>query len=856
MINTNIHTVFLLVGPTECGKSTFATEILKQQLYFEEEKKGFKANIQYISSDAIRQELLGQPLDKYEQRMLESSGQAFDMLYKKIEWVTSFPINAEFVIVDTTGLSDDFRAKVKEIAKANHYNVEVVLFDYKNREDYFTTERSHRLVANHVTRLRKDVIPVLAREKYDNIHKIKEKNFFEKDAYTVNISNKKEYLATILDQNQDYIIIGDVHECVETFKLLLLEFGFELEGNLIKNNGMTDKKKILLVGDFIDKGNQTKDMIEFLHLNQTFIIWTLGNHESFVYRYLKDEIKGAKETVVNDYFTSIPVIKNDELLHQKFNELVLLAQPFYRYIGRGEERKSFYVTHAPCKNEYIGKLDAHARREQRYFKLERELPIEPQLTFIRQDAASNHPYHFFGHVAAKHTVRIKNKILLDTGSASGNALTGVDVSFKLFFKSIPSKTSQLEETLPVLFKGEKKIDLSLLTSEQNRRLAYCLRNKINFISGTMAPADKDLATGELESLAKGLDYFKSGGVSHVSLQRKYMGSRCQIYLSRNIQDCRAVSRNGYTFGDLDLTAVYEILLSRFDAYMAREGLLMMLLDGELLPWSAAGGGLIEQLFKPVEVGLATEIEFLKANGFDDAMDTLIADYEATDFGANQTTMSKKALIKTYGTMKYQNFKYVKDIKKGRMPLNVHQDALDVYKKQLSLYGKTGELVYKPFNILKLIEETGEERAFGGTSGEVYGFINDDEQLLLDLSDVDAYEQALAFYDKLTTDEGMEGLVIKPAHESSNVVPYMKVRNKDYLTLVYGYDYLFPAKYAKLLSQKRIGRKLQMSLTEWRIGSDMLAVKLAEIDEQNVGYQETVAKILFEVEKEKELDPRL
>ncbi|MEZ2737803.1 metallophosphoesterase, partial [Aneurinibacillus aneurinilyticus] len=95
----------MMVGATESGKTTFAKNVLIPQLKFEDASKNFKSNVQYISSDEIRQEILGHNYHKHSQIMLESSQQAFHMLFEKIKAVTSFPIQAEFVIVDTIGLA-------------------------------------------------------------------------------------------------------------------------------------------------------------------------------------------------------------------------------------------------------------------------------------------------------------------------------------------------------------------------------------------------------------------------------------------------------------------------------------------------------------------------------------------------------------------------------------------------------------------------------------------------------------------------------------------------------------------------------------------------------------------------------
>lgn len=42
--------------------------------------------------------------------------------------------------------------------------------------------------------------------------------------------------------------------------------------------------------------------------------------------------------------------------------------------------------------------------------------MSSSLTSWKQEAVSNHPFHLFGHIAAKQTFRIKNKLHLDTGA--------------------------------------------------------------------------------------------------------------------------------------------------------------------------------------------------------------------------------------------------------------------------------------------------------------------------------------------------------------------------------------------------------------------------------------------------------
>ncbi|RAV17805.1 metallophosphoesterase [Paenibacillus contaminans] len=859
-IQTKIHTVFMLIGSTECGKTTFAKEVLIPGLRFEDAGRNVRANVQYLSSDQIRQEILGYEYDKYDQVMLEASEQAFHILFERLKAATTFPINAEFVVVDTTGLSEDFRAKVKEIAFRNNYNLEVILFDYRKRADYYASERSKKLITNHINRLKKDVLGSLAREGYGKIHKVRAKDFYVPEEgkanseYKVVIEDLDAYLAVHLPQDQQYIIVGDVHECVDDLKGLLLDHGYKIDAGQLVVPDKLKQTKIILVGDWIDKGKQTQEIIQFMYDNREHVYFVLGNHENFVDKYLKGEINGVDQELLHTYFDSTQVLLNDPELREKFQHLVSISKPFYRYAGaRGP---SFYVTHAPCRNKYIGKLDPSSVRHQRNFRIDREAPLEGQLAFLREEAVRNHPYHVFGHVAAKNSFRIGNKLHIDTGSVHGNLLTSVSITFKPFMKSRKSQQAVIAEELQTLFKEERKVSLRELEEDDIRRLHYCSRNKINFISGTMSPADKNDETNELESLKRGLDYFRERGVQQVVLQPKYMGSRCNIYLHKDPEQCFAVSRNGYKINYVDLSEIYGELLLKFGGYMEERKITMLILDGELLPWKAMGEGLIERQFKPIEKALETELAFLQQNGFEEAYNKLIAEYEASGFEKDQHHIAKSVLSDKYGPSVYQSYKYVHDIRETYVPLSEHMAAYQTYKRQLELYAEDEAMSYKPFAVLKIVFEDGQEEIPEWKTSEMYGFLSEDEALTLDLSELDCLEKAERYFSKLTLENHMEGVVIKPELWNGKTVPYMKVRNADYLSIIYGYDYKFPHKYRKLLKQKNVNQKLRTSLSEYQLGMRMLAVPFDEIAPEHEAYKEIAANLLFEVAQEKGIDPRL
>lgn len=859
-LQTKVHTIFMLIGSTECGKTTFAQEVLIPALQFQDQSKQVKANVQYLSSDRIRQEILGYEYDKYDQVMLESSDQAFHLLFEKLRMVTSFPIHAEFIVLDTTGLSEDFRAKVREIAHENNYNLEVILFDYRKREDYYASDRSKKLITNHINRLKKEVLRSLSKEGYSFIHRVRHKDFYspsDKKAnpdYQVVIENLDEYLSTILPQDHKYVIVGDIHECLPELKGLLQSYGFTINENKLVASEKVRNIKVLLAGDWIDKGKATKETIEFLYENQDFFLFVMGNHENFVYKYLHGLIKGIDRDLLDSYFDSIHVLKNDEVLLEKFNRLFSLAKPFYKF--NGITGPSFYVTHAPCKNKYIGKLDAQSVRRQRSFRVDRSSCIQEQLQFLSHEAVKNHPYHIFGHIAATQPFRIKNKLHIDTGCVHGHSLTSVMITHRPFFKTHQSKHALLPEELPTLFQEEKTVSIEDLDAQEVRRLNYSIRNKINFITGTMCPADKDEVSNELESLKSGLSYFADREVHQVVLQPKYMGSRCTIYLHRNLSDSFAVSRNGYKINQIDLTEVYQKLLNKFHEYMEANQISILILDGELLPWRAIGEGLIEKQFKTIEKALEVELTFLENNGFEQAVNKLVADYKASGYEQDQFHCSKGDLIEKYGSSLYQNYKHVHEVKESFVSLEEHVNAYQIYKKQLDLYAEEGQIEYKPFSLLKVVFEDGKESIPQWTTSKMYRFLSEDDFLLLDLTKPDWYERANRFFTKITREKQMEGIVIKPEIMDSQVVPYLKVRNPDYLSIIYGYDYRFPYQYKKLMKQKNINQKLRTSQKENRLGNKMLLTKYNEIAPDNDHYKKLVANMLFEVSKEKEIDPRL
>lgn len=877
--STKLHTVFLLVGPTGSGKSTFSKNYLVPGLH---KAMRMQANIQYISSDQIRKDLLGREMHKLEDEMLYVSEQAFDMLFNRLKNVTSYPVNADFVIIDTTGLSKEFREKIAHITHENMYNVQVIAFDYKDRDEYYkhVPEGDQWLISKHIKRFKEEAMPEMPRKTFDEITKITSKNF---DEYEFVVSDLEEFKSCLLpftipqgEEIIQYPVIGDIHGCLEELKEMVQAFGFTINVNGLMFSPISDpitedmirtiNTRFILVGDLIDKGPDSKGIIEFIYANRQYFILVKGNHENYVYKALKGEIKAERE-LASEYFTSIEEFKNDINIQAKFFEIVESMVPFVKH-------RDFIVTHAPCERKHLGKLNKFSKKAQltiMYPKAkdyatpeEHKEAVEKFLSFIKTEAVNNHPKHIFGHIALGRIMIMRNKYGIDTGCIYGNCLTAMVVNpeGKPFIRRIDSKQPKAAKQLLTLFDANLAEQLTLddIDAKEAGRIKWMAENKVNFISGTMSPCDKK--DEDIESLEAGLQYYKDRGVEKVVLQRKYMGSRCQMYIDlTDLEKCYAVSRNGYKIKAVDLAEVFKDLQIKLqEKYKEDKDTTIVVLDGELMPWFALGQGLIEDQYGVVKTGIETELMFLQASGFEEELAKIREDYEASSFKSDFNTLDKEEVKKKYGNVKYEIFKNLNDITSSLQPLTLHEEAFNNFKTQLELFGQDGDVSFRPFALLKTISKDGEEFPFINESSlneHLYRFLNEDPMLIVNLDSEEAWKAAREFYEAVTTNLQMEGVVIKPEKAfNKGVAPYLKCRNKNYLTLVYGYDYQFPAKYAKLLRRKSINNKMRTSVKEYELGKRLLDVPYDKISKEDKIYTNLCIQMVAEMEKEKGLDPRL
>jgi hypothetical protein len=396
-----------------------------------------------------------------------------------------------------------------------------------------------------------------------------------------------------------------------------------------------------------------------------------------------------------------------------------------------------------------------------------------------------------------------------------------------------------------------------------KRIHDCIKHHINFISGTVTPCqsnkrkkDEENHISDIESLDIGIRYLyqmyeKYNKSLSLSIQPKFMGSRINMYLFNkdHLSKSYCVTRNGfkcYLPKDL-MDKIIEVTHNRLKQFMEDNKIEMMILDGEMLPWSALGSGLIDNEFMPVDLGLKMEINLMEKYGFDDEMVILkhrmqkIHDIYIVD---------KKKAIEEFGVQMVKDYEKQWENIKLIHNTDVSKKLYDTYHAQMNLYAKAGnkqnDISYKPFGILKICYEDGSESIplidHTYKQSDMYQILADpecpdDQQLYITLTAEtldDTSAKIKIFFDTLTCEKGYEGIIIKPDLIMPDCLPMMKCRNTSYLTIIYGYDYMIEPKLTRLIHSKTTGRKIKQSINEFNLGMDMLKIKLKYLYNEDMG----------------------
>ena len=331
---------------------------------------------------------------------------------------------------------------------------------------------------------------------------------------------------------------------------------------------------------------------------------------------------------------------------------------------------------------------------------------------------------------------------------------------------------------------------------------------------TMAPAASSGRDDYLEHPDEVFAYFRKAGVDEVVVQEKHMGSRAVLVVARDADAARSrfgvanaeagviVTRTGRPF--FAEAALNGALLERVRAAIAATGLWdrlatdWIILDAEVLPWSAKAAALIQQLY--AATGAAGTASLGAAR-------SLMAD--AMGRGVDVEALAARTAGRAGHIAAY----------------------VDAYRQYCWDVDGIDGIEIAPFQILAAEGEVLARRPHRWHLEQIdalvdhgSGTLRRTDRRFVSLGDDTAVQDAANWWHSLT-DEGNEGVVVKPAEPISTsgrglVLPGVKCRGREYLRIIYGPEYLEPAN-LKRLQQRSLGRKSSLARREFALGIEAL-----------------------------------
>jgi polynucleotide kinase-phosphatase len=806
------HGLVLLVGVSGSGKSTFAAQHFLPT--------------QVISSDFCRGLVADDENDQ------DATRDAFDVLH----YIVGTRLRRGLLtVVDATNVQQHARTSLIELAKEHDVLVDAIVLDVpeavaleRNRH------RPDRDFGPHVVaRQHRDLRKGLSRmgRGMRRLHVL----HGEDEIAAATVVTERAW-NDLRDRTGPFDIVGDVHGCASELSTLLTELGWTLE---VDHQGRAvgashpERRTAVFVGDLVDRGPDTPGVLRLVMgmVAAGTALCVSGNHEAKLVRALK----GAQVTVAHGLAESLEQLAREP---EPFREEVLafMGRLLSHYVlddGR------LVVAHAGLKEAYHGRSSGRVRSFALYGDTTGEtdefgLPVRyPWARDYRGRAMV-----VYGHTPVPETEWVNNTICLDTGVVFGGTLTALRYPSKEIV-SVPAEQQWFEPVRPLVAApterepGTLRLD-DVLTLGGPTWLSTTHAGKVKIpaenaaaalevmsrfavdprwllhLPATMAPAP---ATHEgapldwhaLEHPERAFDAYAKAGVTRVVCEEKHMGSRAVVVLARDVEVAATRfgvtdgtsgmvhTRTGRPFFDPALTATLvdrlrESCLSLFDSLDTD----WLVLDAELLPWSAKALGLIREQY--AATGAAAHHALPAVQAVLAAADSRGLDVGALADRTARRTASAEAFRDVYAA-------YYRPV-----------DGLD-------------GITLAPFQVL-----AAEGRVLAATEphpwhldrlADVVGdVVTPTRHRYVDLSSAAERAAATDWWLELTG-AGGEGMVVKPAHlVGGGVQPGLKVRGREYLRLVYGPDYLDSL---DLLRGRNTGKKGSLAVREHGLGLESLSL---------------------------------
>jgi hypothetical protein len=319
----------------------------------------------------------------------------------------------------------------------------------------------------------------------------------------------------------------------------------------------------------------------------------------------------------------------------------------------------------------------------------------------------------------------------------------------------------------------------------------------------MSPAAASTLDGFLEHPSSAFDEYAAEGVASVVCEEKHMGSRAIVVVCRDEEVAArrfgisgegpgvVYTRTGRAFfqgqtgADL-VDRAREAFAPLFDSLESD----WLVVDCELLPWSAKAMGLIRDQY--AAVGAASRVVLPAASSLLSA---------AAARGLDVSGIAERTARRTEDAAAYRA-------------------AYAAYCRPTS--GLDG-VTLAPFQVLACegrtpAVEEGHPWHLDVLGGLDHPLLTPTRHVVVDLASATSREAAIEWWSSLTA-AGGEGMVVKPTSPAKGrVQPGLKVRGREYLRIIYGPDYTASL---DLLRNRNLGKKKGLAVREHALGIEAL-----------------------------------
>jgi protein phosphatase len=799
----------VLVGASGSGKSTFA-------------RRHFPATA-VLSSDSFR----GMVADD------ENDQSATTPAFEALRFVAGKRLaGGRVTVVDATSVKREDRAPLVELAREHHVLPVAIVLDVPESVCHErNAARPDRDFGPHVVRRQRGdlhrSLRSLGKEGFRRVHVLR--SVEEVDAATIEV---EPLLNDRRGEAGPFDLIGDVHGCRAELEELLAALGYAIardgDGRAVGARH-PEGRRAVFVGDLVDRGPDTPGVLRLVMgmVGDGDAFCVCGNHEQKLVRALA----GRQVRVTHGLAESLAQLaaEPDEFRKQVHAFCDGLVAHYVLDGGR------LVVAHAGLPERFHGRASGAVRSFALYGDTTGEtdeygLPVRLPWAKDYRGAATV----VYGHVPTQDAEWINNTICLDTGAVFGGKLTAlryperelVDVAArKVWYEPVrplvpdPETVTRERDVLDIADVTGKRIirtahhgaltvraDQAAAALEVMSRFAVDPRLLV-YLPPTMAPTATSTRDDVLEHPAEAFAGYRADGVGQVVCQEKHMGSRAVVLVCRDGGARRftgpgtVVTRTGRPFFGPDLT---EALLARVRAAVDAAGLWdelatdWLLLDAELLPWSAKAGGLIRDQYAAVGAAAAAGLA---------AADTALSAAAARGLDVGELAAGVRRRVADTAAFR------------------------DAYRRYCWPTDGLAGVQLAPFQVL-----AAEGASFHLRPHDWHLALADrlhaaDPELVrrtgttvVDTADEGAVAAATAWWEDLTA-AGGEGMVVKPMAglvrgTGGLVQPGVKVRGREYLRLIYGPDYTAP-EHLHRLRQRGLGRKRGLALREYALGVEAL-----------------------------------